>query len=93
MAMPEHPKSGRNNNFRRNISSEAIPAQAGIAVIEAQGTSVGTDGELETPLIDGKDCAYVIYDGKTSLCGIEQAYNQGAIDWKTCFLSFISCSH
>jgi hypothetical protein len=48
--------------------------------IEAQGTSVvGTDGELETPLIDGKDCAYVIYDGKTSLCGIEQAYNQGAI--------------
>jgi hypothetical protein len=55
----------------------------GIAVIEAQGTSVvGTDGELETPLIDGKDCAYVIYDGKTSLCGIEQAYNQGAIDWK-----------
>jgi hypothetical protein len=58
-----------------------FPAQARIA-IEAQGTSVvGTDGELETPLIDGKDCAYVIYDGKTSLCGIEQAY-QGAIDWK-----------
>ncbi|MFT7395469.1 MAG: hypothetical protein ACI96G_000195 [Flavobacterium sp.] len=55
----------------------------GIAVIEAQGTSVvGTDGELETPLIDDKDCAYVIYDGKTALCGIEQAYNQGVIDWK-----------
>jgi hypothetical protein len=36
-------------------------------------------------LIDGKDCAYVIYDGKTSLCGIEQAYNQGAIDWKNLF--------
>jgi hypothetical protein len=48
------------------------------------GTSVvGTDGELETPLIDGK-IAYVIYDGKTSLCG-EQAYNQGAIDWKNLF--------
>jgi hypothetical protein len=28
--------------------------------------------------------AYVIYDGKTSLCG-EQAYNQGAIDWKNLF--------
>jgi hypothetical protein len=25
---------------------------------------------------------YVIYDGKTALCGIEQAYNQGVIDWK-----------
>ncbi|WP_016989032.1 DUF3109 family protein [Flavobacterium sp. ACAM 123] len=55
----------------------------GIAVIESQGTSVvGTDGELETPLIDDQDCAYVIYDGKTALCGIEQAYNQGVIDWK-----------
>jgi hypothetical protein len=33
-------------------------------------------------LIDNKDCAYVIFDGKTALCGIEQAYNQGLIDWK-----------
>jgi len=55
----------------------------GIAVIEAQGTWVnGTDGELETPLIDDKDCAYVIFDGKTALCGIEQAYNQGIVKWK-----------
>ena len=55
----------------------------GIAAIEAQGTHViGADGELETTLIDGKDCAYVIFDGKTALCGIEQAYNQGLVDWK-----------
>lgn len=55
----------------------------GIAAIEAQGTwVVGTDGTLETPLIEGKDCAYVIFDGKTALCGIEQAYNQGEVDWK-----------
>ena len=55
----------------------------GIAAIEAQGTWVtGVDGELETPLIDGKDCAYVMFDGKTALCGIEQAYNQGISDWK-----------
>lgn len=55
----------------------------GIAAIEAQGTwTKDEDGELETPLIDDKDCAYVIYDGKTALCGIEQAYNQGIIDWK-----------
>jgi hypothetical protein len=33
---------------------------------------VGTDGDLETPLIDDKDCAYVIYDGKTALCGIDK---------------------
>lgn len=55
----------------------------GIKVIEEQGTHVVSDfGELETPLIEGKDCAYVIFDGKTALCGIEQAYNQGIIDWK-----------
>jgi len=55
----------------------------GIAAIEAQGTHViGSDGELETTLIDGKDCAYVIFDNKTALCGIEQAYNQGEVSWK-----------
>ncbi|WP_324068021.1 MAG: DUF3109 family protein [Flavobacterium sp.] len=55
----------------------------GVKAIEEQGTHVVSDfGELETPLIDGKDCAYVIFDGKTALCGIEQAYNQGIVDWK-----------
>ncbi|NMH27779.1 DUF3109 family protein [Flavobacterium silvaticum] len=55
----------------------------GIAAIEEQGTWViGTDGTLETPLIDNKDCAYVIFDGKTALCGIEQAYSQGEVSWK-----------
>ena len=43
----------------------------GIAAIENQGTwRIGTDGDLETPLINEKDCAYVIFDGKTALCGI-----------------------
>ena len=56
----------------------------GIEVIEKQGTSVVTAfGDLETPLINGADCAYVIFDDKqTALCGIEEAYNQGEIDWK-----------
>jgi hypothetical protein len=56
----------------------------GIEVIEAQGTSVITAfNEIETPLINGADCAYVIFDEKkTALCGIEEAYNQGKIEWK-----------
>ena len=55
----------------------------GIEAIEKLGTSViGTDGTLETTLIDEKDCAYVIFDGQTALCGIEQAYNQGEVSWK-----------
>jgi hypothetical protein len=55
----------------------------GIAAIEALGSwTTGTEGELETPLIENRDCAYVIYDGPTALCGIEQAYNQGVVSWK-----------
>lgn len=54
-----------------------------IKSIEQQGTWIETPyGEFETPLIDGKDCVYVIFDKKTALCGIEQAYNQGIINWK-----------
>lgn len=56
----------------------------GIDAIETQGKSIITEfGDYETPLIDGEDCAYVIFDdNKTAMCGIEEAYNQGAIDWK-----------
>lgn len=55
----------------------------GIAAIEEQGTSVyGDDEEYETPLIEGGECAYVIYENEMALCGIEKAYNEGLIDWK-----------
>ncbi|MFT4781822.1 MAG: hypothetical protein ACJAZK_000064 [Psychroserpens sp.] len=58
--------------------------QEGIDAIEKQGTSTTTSsGDLETPLINGADCAYVIFDDKkTALCGIEEAYNQGEVSWK-----------
>lgn len=58
--------------------------KAGIAAVEAQGTFITTeDGEFETPLINGADCAYVMFDNKgTALCAIEEAHNQGEIDWK-----------
>lgn len=55
----------------------------GIKAIEEQGTSVyGDDDEYETPLIEGGECAYVIYENEMALCGIEKAYNEGLIDWK-----------
>jgi len=55
----------------------------GIKAIEEQGLFITQDGEFETPLIDGKDCAYITYDDKgVALCGIEEAYNQGEINWK-----------
>lgn len=55
----------------------------GIEAIEDQGLFTMNEGEYETTLIDGKDCAYAIYDANNIVkCGIEEAYNQGAIDWK-----------
>ena len=56
----------------------------GIDVIEKEGAWVTSEwGELETPLINGIDCAYVIFDEKnTALCAIEEAYNSGEIAWK-----------
>lgn len=56
----------------------------GVEVIESQGVFIETEErELETPLIDGADCAYVIFDEhNTAFCAIEEAYNQGEINWK-----------
>lgn len=56
----------------------------GIETIKHQGKYVITEeGEFETPLINGADCAYVFFDDKkTALCAIEEAYNQGEIKWK-----------
>ncbi len=56
----------------------------GIAAIEAQGTYVkGEDGDWETPLIDGNECAYVVFsEHGVAQCGIEKAYNSGVVSWK-----------
>lgn len=57
--------------------------EEGVQAIKEQGFFTTIDGEHETPLIDGKDCAYVIFDdNETALCGIEEAYNQGEVNWK-----------
>lgn len=56
----------------------------GIASIEKQGTHIETDfDELETPLVEGKECAYVTFTDKgIASCGIEDAFNAGAIDFR-----------
>ena len=56
----------------------------GILAIENQGTSIVTDlGELETPLVNNSECAYLIFnENKTALCGIEEAYNKGIVTFK-----------
>ncbi|MBN09407.1 MAG: hypothetical protein CMC79_03425 [Flavobacteriaceae bacterium] len=52
--------------------------------INKQGKYLKTnDGKIETPLIDNKECAYAVFDkSNNALCGIEIAYNSGAINWQ-----------
>lgn len=56
----------------------------GIAAIEKQGTHIETENnELETPLVEGKECAYVTFTDKgIASCGIEDAFNAGAITFR-----------
>lgn len=53
--------------------------KAGIAALEAQGVATqNAFEEWETPLIDGKACAYINYDANgIAQCGIEQAHRNG----------------
>ena len=55
----------------------------GIAAIEEQGPYViDTDGDVVTPLRDGKECAYTVFDENgIAKCGIERAYRDGAIQF------------
>ena len=54
----------------------------GLAALEAQGVAVKDhDGEWVTPLVDGRECAYVTFDQGVAKCGIEQAAVAGAVDW------------
>ncbi len=58
--------------------------EEGIKAIEEQGTWTvdPMDGDFVTPLVGGSECAYVIFDEKgVTKCGIEKAYEEGAIDY------------
>ncbi|PHS67481.1 MAG: hypothetical protein COB12_03385 [Flavobacterium sp.] len=56
----------------------------GVKAIEEQGTHTVSDlGDNETPLVNGKECAYVTFSKNgTAGCGIEEAYNAGEVSFK-----------
>jgi len=58
--------------------------KVGIASIEKQGLyTTNPIGEFETTLVNGKECAYAIFDDKKiAKCGIEAAFNEGIIDFQ-----------
>ena len=48
----------------------------GIAAVEEQGFSVvDIEGDMVTPLIGGRECAYIIEENGCSWCAIEKAWN------------------
>tara|TARA_B100001564_G_C20462671_1_gene588766 strand:+ start:140 stop:718 length:579 start_codon:yes stop_codon:yes gene_type:complete len=59
-------------------------SQEGLDVISSTGLfTVGTDGDLETPLIDGRACVYLTkLPNGIHHCGIEKAYRDGKIQFK-----------
>lgn len=55
----------------------------GIKAIEKQGVHVvDSDGDVVTPLVDNKECAYAIFEDGIALCGIEKAYDDGKTDFQ-----------
>ena len=65
-----------------------LPAK-GVQAIERQGPYVKDfTGSFSTPLVEGKECAYTVFDEKgVAQCGIELAHREG----KTSFRKPISC--
>jgi len=60
----------------------------GIRAIEKQGTSViDPDDDCVTPLVEGKECAYTVFEDGIARCGIEKAFLAGT----TTFRKPISC--
>lgn len=80
------PLEANETEILKEISPKLKPflRSEGIKAIEAQGTYItNAFGEYETPLVDGKECAYVTFNNSgIALCGIEEAQNKGVIDWK-----------
>ena len=58
----------------------------GIIQIENKGVAVyDSDGELTTPLVNNRECAFVTFENGISKCAIEKAYLDDKIEFKRSF--------
>lgn len=63
-------------------------SEKGLEVVEKKGVYVvDQEGDLTTPLVNDRECAYVVFENGISKCAIEKAY----IDKKINFKKPISC--
>lgn len=84
------PLEGEEAGTLDDIFEEVKPylTPEGIAAIEEQGKyTIDADGDLVTPLVDNRHCAYTVFENGIAGCGIEKAFNEG----KTSFRKPVSC--
>lgn len=68
------------NSYKNVIS---YMTKNGIAEIKKRGVAVyDSEGDLTTPLVNNRECAFVSYENGITKCAIEKAYNDGKIDFK-----------
>ncbi len=55
----------------------------GIDVVENKGVAViDSEGDLTTNLVNNKECSFVIFENGIAKCSIENAHNDGVVDFK-----------
>lgn len=51
-------------------------------LLERDGRWVKDGDDYETPLVDGKECVYVVFENDIAFCGIERAWKDGKVDFQ-----------
>ena len=72
-------------NILENIYEQVKPymMQKGIDVVDKVGVAVlDIEGDVTTPLVDNKECAFVIEENGISKCSIEKAHYEGRVEFK-----------
>jgi hypothetical protein len=62
------------DEMRPYIRTEGI-----MAIIELGAFVYDTDGEIVTPLINNKECAYTVFEDGIAFCAVEKAFHAGVI--------------
>jgi len=77
-------EEGEGEEIEKNFNKiKPFLRKEGILAVEAQGTFIkDDDGDLVTPLIDGKECAYTYMEDGVYRCGIEKAWLQNKIKFR-----------
>lgn len=58
-------------------------SKEGLQVVDNNGVfDYGVDGDYVTPLVNGRECAFVFFENNISYCAIEKAYLDGKIDFQ-----------